>query len=361
MACNRNYVPNPPRTWYRVQRPPIEYLPPNEQQKMQAKQKGNVLQYKQNSSNLSKKMIYSKMAQDNWTKQQVTYATQNSNGYTNPNNKLLKRMNNINIAIDANTGAIIGPTDMPITCPTIPSGTAYSLPNKIKYSGSSKSQNPELPPITPNTSGNNSDSLPEIPNPYMPPKTIVIADEGTLLCGTLENPCANNIGMSDCQMTLSNFNRLTNYIESIETFFYTYSLGNIDAVANILNLNTYETILGEFAKLKMDGIKYSKYETLRLNYVYAISGLYQSLLQNTIMGELRIQLKTALDRASILDDPEKLNAYINSFKSSIFPDSSITIIKATIKPQYAKYIELYGVPSNGIFDPDLLGQIISNL
>ena len=191
MACNGTYVPNPPRTWYRVQRPPIEYLPPNEHQKMQAKQKRNVLQYKQNSSNLSKKMIYSKMAQDNWTKQQVTYATQNPNGYTNPNNKLLKRVNGINIAIDANTGTIIGPTDMPITCPTIPSGTAYSLPNEIEYSGSSSSQNPELPPITPNTSGNNGDSLPEIPNPYMPPKTIVIADEGTLLCGTLENPCAN--------------------------------------------------------------------------------------------------------------------------------------------------------------------------
>ena len=148
MSCNGvTYIPNPPRAWSRVQRqcPSFELSPENYYKILMAN-KGNILQYKKNSACLTKKQIYSKMAQGKWTNRNTTYATQNDRGYTNPNIKMLKRNNFINIAIDSTTGTIIRETTQPISCP------------------------------------NNNLTQNDI-NP------IIISDGGTLICNVIENPC----------------------------------------------------------------------------------------------------------------------------------------------------------------------------
>lgn len=73
--------------------------------------KGNVLQYKNNSSNLTKKQRYSQIAKGMWTNRNTTWATQTQT-YTNPNIKNLKRVNYTNIFLISG----IETTD-PITCP----------------------------------------------------------------------------------------------------------------------------------------------------------------------------------------------------------------------------------------------------
>jgi hypothetical protein len=61
--------------------------------------KGNVLQYKKNSSNLTKKQQYALIAQRKWVNLK-TWGTQSSRGYTNPNTKHLQRVNSVSLAID---------------------------------------------------------------------------------------------------------------------------------------------------------------------------------------------------------------------------------------------------------------------
>lgn len=73
--------------------------------------KGNVLQYKKNSSNLTKSQRYSQIAKGMWTNRNTTWATQ-SDKYSNPNTKSLKRVGNINITLDRTQ------TFLPVTCPT---------------------------------------------------------------------------------------------------------------------------------------------------------------------------------------------------------------------------------------------------
>ena len=46
---------------------------------------------------------------------------------------------------------------------------------------------------------------------------------------------------------------------------------------------------------------------------------------------------------------------------SLFPDQMITVIPVQIKPEYLAYIKTYGYPENGIWDPDLLGAILSSI
>lgn len=203
MSCNNNgcYLPQPPRAWSRVQnscslttnvenngytRMPLtgELIPTSMiGVKMAMLNKGNVLQYKANSSNLTKTQRYSKIAKGQWVNRNTTWATQSTRGYTNPNTTSLKRSGNVaNIAIDPITGAVIGQTTDPVTCPKDVIPINEGLPSN----SSSSINDPVIPPpVEPSPS---SDVFPElIEPPTIEP--IVIQDEGTLICSVQENVC----------------------------------------------------------------------------------------------------------------------------------------------------------------------------
>lgn len=144
-----DYNPTPPRAWSRVQNIYSYDIVPNDQYLVyipltkqyvapgianyQNKQiyKGNILQYKKNSSQLTSKQRYSQIAKGMWTNRTKNYATQ-SQTYTNPNTNSLLRVNYLDIT----------------------------------------------------TSG--------VPNPFDCSSNI-IQDGGSLICNTTVNPCSNKI------------------------------------------------------------------------------------------------------------------------------------------------------------------------
>ncbi len=98
--------------------------------------KGNILQYKNNSSNLTKNQRYAKIARGKWTNRTSSWASQ-SDTYTQPNIRMLKRANvSNNIYLNGT------PTTNPITC-----------------------------------------------DPNTPEDEIVVEDGGTLVCTVQYNPC----------------------------------------------------------------------------------------------------------------------------------------------------------------------------
>jgi len=94
MSGSNNYLPVPPRAWNRVDNkctysdsdfdPTIYY-------KIALINKGNVLQYKKNSTQLTKQQRYSQIAKGLWKNRTKTWATQSAT-YTNPNTTSLKRV-----------------------------------------------------------------------------------------------------------------------------------------------------------------------------------------------------------------------------------------------------------------------------
>jgi len=116
MSClGPGYDPVPPRAWSRVQNrcssdtsfsneiyiPILKKYVPSRQAayELDVLAKGNILQYKKNSSNLTKNQRYSQIAKGMWTNRTKTWATQ-SQTYTNPNMTSLKRVNYITIQND---------------------------------------------------------------------------------------------------------------------------------------------------------------------------------------------------------------------------------------------------------------------
>jgi len=170
------YNPVPARAWSRVTSPctfpaanntfnntsvflPLfnKYVSPTEiAGELQMYNKGNILQYKNNSSNLTKKQRYAQIAKGQWTNRTTTWASQNPNGFTDPNTGSLQRVGATNVFVA--TGL---PTNLPPTCPLLYNSTPY--------------------------------------------ESIIIATGGVLVCNTLENPCTNEVivkpARSNCNPT----------------------------------------------------------------------------------------------------------------------------------------------------------------
>jgi hypothetical protein len=183
------YLPQPPRDWSRVQNScsldTTISTNINGLEKMNMLQKGNILQYKKNSSNLTINQKYSLIAQGKWVNRNITWATQSTRGYTNPNNTHLKRVQHIDVAFDPITRLLIGVTSAPPTCIT----PISIINNVLPPNGSNSSLNPSIlpppPPINPTHTGTN---LPPTPTP-IPIPPFVIQDEGILVCNVIENIC----------------------------------------------------------------------------------------------------------------------------------------------------------------------------
>lgn len=112
--------------------------------------------------------------------------------------------------------------------------------------------------------------------------------------------------------------------------------------------------------LQVSNVQYADYETIRLTILHSLEGLMQAVNQYTTLENTAAELVKAQQLASILTDSTKLKAYLEQLKGSrsLFPDSEITITKATLKPQYAEYIKRYSYPPSGIFDMDKLAICI---
>jgi len=140
-----------------------------------------------------------------------------------------------------------------------------------------------------------------------------------------------------------------------------YASGAFDLIKSQLNQTLYNNYsLGLYNARKPLN---STYEKVRRFINTNLEGLLQSInLQNTntsVTAE-RDVYKIIADK---FNDPNELLAQLNMLRGSVslFPEQHITVIPVQIKAEYLIYIQTYGYPENGIWDPDLLGAIIASI
>jgi hypothetical protein len=165
MSNSYNYLPIPPRVWSRVQSQCTYIVPDSSYNsayipitgqtvsqaqadyEMQLFNKGNILQYKGNSSRLTKKQKYSQLAKCFGPNRTKVFATQ-SQTYTNPNTSGFLR---VNYSTYPYPNQIVGAPN------NISGPFQYNVPNPFDCSSNS------------------------------------IQDGGNLVCGTYINPCSGEI------------------------------------------------------------------------------------------------------------------------------------------------------------------------
>lgn len=140
-----------------------------------------------------------------------------------------------------------------------------------------------------------------------------------------------------------------------------YASGAFDLIKTQLNQTLYNNYsLGLYTARKPLN---ATYEKVRKFINTNLEGLLQSINlhnTNTSVSAERDAYKLIADK---FNDPNELLAQLNMLRGSVslFPEQHITVIPVQIKPEYLIYIQTYGYPENGIWDPDLLGAIIMSI
>ena len=149
-------------------------------------------------------------------------------------------------------------------------------------------------------------------------------------------------------------------LTSINQLIFDFSIGDFSDIAQILTIDKFNALSTLFGNLQKNSNLFSDYEEIRTTIVKTIQGLLQTVYLYANLINTQIELSNSQERASILTNMTLLNAYIQSLRgiTAIFNPEPVTVIAATIHPQYALYIKLFGCPANGIFDPDKLSGCV---
>lgn len=171
----------------------------------------------------------------------------------------------------------------------------------------------------------------------------------------------NNINTSSDSEASYYYNSLAKISTTVNILLIYYSNGQFQELSHIFTVDLYNEL-----SVELNNIKYEKdkdYEIIRKSILLSMQGLQQSL--NQYFNILVLQQNNVLleEENSILNDRDKLNEYIETLLSerSLFPPQSFSLIAATLRPEYAEYIRLYGFPEGGVFDMDKLAEIVKIL
>jgi len=150
-------------------------------------------------------------------------------------------------------------------------------------------------------------------------------------------------------------------VSDINEISKNYASGAFNIIKTQLNQTSYNNYsLGLYTARKPLN---ATYEKVRKFINTNLEGLLQSINlhnTNTTVTTERDAYKIIADK---FNDPNELLAQLNMLRGSmsLFPDQHITVIPVQIKPEYLIYIQTYGYPENGIWDPDLLGAILMSI
>jgi len=169
------------------------------------------------------------------------------------------------------------------------------------------------------------------------------------------------ITTNQCELTLSYYAILANSLAMVNELMIDFSLGKFDLVAQVLTMETYNSLSLLLNGLQKNAFLFADYEKIRTSIINALQGLLQAVNQYSILKNTEDKLKVTQETAEILNDMDKLREYLAKLKKSysVFPEQKYNMtVKATLKPQYTEYIKRYGYPPGGIFEMNRLAECI---
>ena len=162
--------------------------------------------------------------------------------------------------------------------------------------------------------------------------------------------------------TVKKFKKLSKYSKSLKPLFTAYQEGRYNQLNNLLSQANYQNYSVQIRRLKEGKRRYKEYEDLRELTTNSLQGMYRAYQQFGDNKDLQQQLRNIQDAEEILYNPQLLHEYLETLQPVTYalPTANVTAIAATLRPEYAEYISLHGYPEDGIFDMDLLADILNN-
>jgi len=180
---------------------------------------------------------------------------------------------------------------------------------------------------------------------------------------TIDSSDLNSNQLSQINIENYRWNKLMEIIKKIHYLLSLYASSNFIDLGNILNFDYYNEISVMLYDIRLDPNIYPTYESVRITISKSFEELYQSYAMYGNLLNDKAKITQLQAKVSILDNLDKLKEYIIDMQKSgnLINNVNITAPLALVKPEYAEYIILYGLPPNLIFDTDKLSQIIEKL
>ena len=142
-----------------------------------------------------------------------------------------------------------------------------------------------------------------------------------------------------------------------------YYLGNFQYVLAQLQQSELTSLTNILWGFRKSSVTYPNYEKIREILELYLKGLTQ---QNELYLKLlntESSLEKCKERSSILDNMQKLRDHIEKISKtmSVFNPEPQVIIAAKVSKEHAIYLRTYGYPLGGVFDPELLDEIVENM
>ena len=414
-----NYNPEPTRAWSRVQNqctynldpPTAVYIPLTRQTiNLQDYQndkkmllKGNILQYKKNSSNLTKQQRYSQIAKGLWTNRTKSWASQSETS-TNPNTSSLLRVNYETIPL-MNTitdpfgckidflkdgGTLVGNT---VVNPCTGAVIQKTYVAQCNLSSASDVPGPVIPLCWDNrvqtwypranlTMNNSTDKWPVNYKLLKSANDLVSGTEVSqdfLYGSSTENPKQNtlndfninNIYSTTASSTVININLFTSYynefmknsvIIQINSYLKSF-IANPTGIE--MSVTQYNDLAMGLASLKTGIPEGTALDNIISLFNSILCGLYESNNLNSSLQSTTTMINPYKADSLILRDVSLLQQYLDDLKNSmhnIFGTITVdSIVKATIKEPFNTYNIVYGIPPDLDYDADKLLSIKQSL
>lgn len=159
----------------------------------------------------------------------------------------------------------------------------------------------------------------------------------------------------------------------LTALFNDYSINKINYYLGFLKQDEYDSVFSELTTDETQKILYGLYKlkTSVSDSFATLIDLYESIFMSIkyfyfLYTELKNNEANCLkykEDSEILNDMKRLKEYIEEQKRNIYSSTTmnIQVAKLNIKPEYLRYIELYGMPYKLMFDPVLLQEIIDEM
>jgi len=151
----------------------------------------------------------------------------------------------------------------------------------------------------------------------------------------------------------------------LEELMVTYIDGKLDLLQNTLTLEKIEEIKNNISRTSSTLSNKNSLQKLINTYTNILSVLEDSTEQYKEYVITLEKLEIAQEKVNILEDPVKLQEYINTNiggqNTFLMELPEITTTSANVKPEIEQYIKLYGVPENLEFNQEKLDIIIKKI
>lgn len=142
-----------------------------------------------------------------------------------------------------------------------------------------------------------------------------------------------------------------------------YIEGDLESLETELTLERYTRYSKILFSLKKN--KVTDTEIVRRVVANSLATLFSAISVYQDFNLVRENNEQLKDRANILDDMDRLKEYLDYLQentsTNVFGSHDMSTVSVDVNQEYIIYVQEYGYPVNGVFDPDILGRIVKRL